>query len=209
METRRTNYHIQSDYAKKIFLEFDQEKMIKKFSLKSDCEYIYIYFVGQMYRINRVNGDVEFTVDGCVYSEQAQFNEVLSIFDLLTYSKDNLTLSGEWTGIHNLNTTGIFGYDETGKSYEKYTRKMEDTGKLKEALEKLGGVQVPFGDIGYVISVFERVPIMIQFWEADDEFSAQIRFLWDKNILDYVRFETSFYIVHHLLDRIVEIIEQI
>ena len=34
---------------------------------------------------------------------------------------------------------------------------------------------------------------MVQFWFADEDFPAQLQFFWDKNALQYLRYETMYY----------------
>ena len=40
--------------------------------------------------------------------------------------------------------------------------------------------------------------------EADDEFPAQLQFLWDRNSMRYLTYETSFYTHRAILDRLLE-----
>ena len=39
----------------------------------------------------------------------------------------------------------------------------------------------------------EIVPLAILFWDADDEFPASMNLQWDEHILDFMRYETTFY----------------
>ncbi|MDQ9813616.1 hypothetical protein RFZ01_04100, partial [Acinetobacter pittii] len=41
------------------FIKYDKTKMIQKYSLKHDFEYLYLDFVQRQYRINRKNGTVK------------------------------------------------------------------------------------------------------------------------------------------------------
>ena len=43
-----------------------------------------------------------------------------------------------------------------------------------------------------------------RFWEQDDEFPAQLQFLWDRNSMRYLTYETSFYTHRAILDRLLE-----
>lgn len=51
-----SNYETMKDRMSSHFLEYDQEKMIRKFDLKHDEKYLYISFIGRKYRINRATG---------------------------------------------------------------------------------------------------------------------------------------------------------
>ena len=46
--------------------------------------------------------------------------------------------------------------------------------------------------------------VLLRFWEADDEFPAQLQFLWDRNSMRYLTYETSFYTHGAILDRLLE-----
>ena len=47
-------------------------------------------------------------------------------------------------------------------------------------------------------------PVLLQFWEADDEFAPQIRILWDDQTMRYLNFETTYYLQGDLLARLLE-----
>ena len=53
MEKKTSTYEITKHRVQGDFLKYDQEKMIQKFSLKHDEQYLYINFIGHFYRINR------------------------------------------------------------------------------------------------------------------------------------------------------------
>lgn len=58
-----SNYETMKDRMSSHFLEYDQEKMIRKFALDHDEKYLYIFFVGRKYRINRITGGITWSVD--------------------------------------------------------------------------------------------------------------------------------------------------
>ena len=70
--------------------------MIQKFSLKNDRQYLYLDFMGRPYRINRKNGVVEWSEDGFHSVTEGNFNESMTIYDVLCYSKDSCSLSGKF-----------------------------------------------------------------------------------------------------------------
>ena len=74
MEEKKTNYDKTREDAEQRFLAYDQEKMIRKFSLKADENYLYLRFVGRDYRISRKNGRIEWNREeiGKDYFEPAQ-----------------------------------------------------------------------------------------------------------------------------------------
>ena len=46
-----------------VFLQYDQDAMIAKFSLKHDPSWLYLSFVKRIYRINRKSGNVQWSED--------------------------------------------------------------------------------------------------------------------------------------------------
>ena len=91
-----------------------------------------------------------------------------------------------------------------GKNAAVFAGRCED---LKKACEKLGGVPEKVGDVAYKLPLFDFMEVIFQFWDADEEFEASVRILWDENILSYMRFETTFYAALHLLERLKELAE--
>lgn len=57
--------------------------------------------------------------------------------------------------------------------------------------------------------MFSFFPVAFRFWEGDEEFSPVITLLWDKNSLDFMHFETLYYVMNHLLERLKEVIRPI
>lgn len=61
--------------------------------------------------------------------------------------------------------------------------------KLKWAAKRLGGIEVPFGDVGMRISFLPKVKISFIIWEGDDEFPPQGRILFNSHIASYLSTE--------------------
>ena len=60
------------------------------------------------------------------------------------------------------------------------------------------------GDVSYLLPLFFFIPVIHQLWDADDEFDAALKIMWDTNTLDFMHFETTFYAANHLLKRLQE-----
>lgn len=206
LQGRGSNYEIAKYQAQELFLRFDQEQLIEKMELEYDQHFLYIRFVGRMYRICRTTGKVEWTEDAFVSSFEAGFNEVLTIFDVLCYSKKDAQASGvlvnmkSLSGIHGSSSSSIGGgfFYKIGKQFDHKDE------LLSKACERLGGKKMQKGDVSYQIALFDFLPVMIQFWDSDEEFDASLEIFTDKNILLFMRYETVWYAVSHLLERIIE-----
>jgi len=61
--------------------------------------------------------------------------------------------------------------------------------RLKWAAKRLGGTEVPFGDVGVKISFLPKVKISFVIWKGDDEFSPQGKILFNSHIASYLSTE--------------------
>lgn len=208
MEERISNYEITKRRVQKDFLKYDQEKMMQKFSLKADENYLYITFIGHSYRICRKSGYLEWSEDNFVTCVEGDFNEALTIYDLLCDSKENCHAANDFINLNSLSTLqssskklgdGLFhGEDKI------FDHKEELFGNV---CEKLGGIKAGKGDVAYELPLFDFLPCRIQFWNSDDEFDAQLQIFVDKNVLKFIRYETVWYAVSHLMKRLTEEME--
>lgn len=203
----QSNYETMRDRMQLKFLEYDQERMIEKFRLRHDDEYLYIRFVQRMYRIGRRTGKTEWSEDNFRSSTAAGYNEAMSIFDLLCNSKEGCRLSGRFCDSSRLKGT-VQSSDPGGNVFFQQTRYLDQkTEQLCQACEALGGQPGTVGDVSYILHPFESLPMMLQFWNSDEEFPANLKIMWDENVLDYVHYETTFFIAGHVLQRIREQME--
>ncbi|TET29206.1 DUF3786 domain-containing protein [Candidatus Aerophobetes bacterium] len=65
----------------------------------------------------------------------------------------------------------------------------EQPQKLKWAADKLGGVNIPFGDVGVRVPFLPKVSISFVLWKEDDEFSPNGKVLFNSNITSYLSTE--------------------
>lgn len=203
---RLSNYEIMKNQVQQRFSSYNQEEMIRKFNLDSDSEYIYIDFVCRRYRIHRITGDVAWYSDEHSGWQPAGYNEVLTIFDVLCDSCPDCHLSGEFIHMHRLSSlqngnTGVLGGSLFGDRAPFFDTRGE---ALHKACRAIGGTPYFKGDIAYVIPLFPFLPVVFQFWHSDDEFSASMELFADRNMLQYMKFETVWFAMGHLLSRIRE-----
>lgn len=207
---RTSNYEITKRRVQKDFLKYDQEKMIQKFALQSDEQYLYIRFIGHEYRICRTDGKLEWSEHGTEPWTEGNFNEALTIYDVLCDSKEGCQAAGEYVNLKSLSTLqssaktlgdGLSdGKDQIFDHREK---------ELAEICEKLGGKRAGKGDVAYEIPLFDFLSCRIQFWNSDEDFDAVLNIFMDKNILQFMKYETVWYAKSHLMDRLAEKLEEI
>lgn len=198
---RKSNYDMMAEQVRELFLQYDQQIMIDKFNLKCDAEYLYPVFLGTEYRVNRVNGEVTYLTE--TGEQLAGYNEVMSIFDMLCYSGDRpVSLSGGWESMGNLSGMKGGTHKEGGVLSGAADYFSGKTEQLAAACTALGGKPGEKGDVSFIIPVFDFFPVYFQFWEADDEFPAQISFFMDRNALQFVHYETLWFMLSFLVGRL-------
>lgn len=203
-QERKGNYEITRDRAEIEFLNYSQEAMIAKFGLPHDQDFIYIRFLACDYRVDRRTGRVE-RLPELVH---AGFNEAMTIFDVLCESKPDCRLSGEFVRVNDLDgvvKTARLGDRLFDGSAKAFTHR---TGALRAACLRLGGTAASVGDVSYKIPMFDFLPVSLQFWDADDEFDAVLKIMWDRRTLDFMRYETTWYAAGRLLERLEELMAE-
>ena len=198
------NYDLQVDIAKGIFLENDQELLIRKFRLEADGQYLYLTYLNTPCRISRKTGSVE-EYNCETWQECRNFSTVMTLYDLLCYHKGDAppALTGEWCTVGTFVVTGVTNTETFTKKYATLFDGHLDA--LKTAAQKLGGILQPpmaGADLICKFSVTPFFPVLLQFWEGDDEFPPKLLILWDRNTDQFMHFETTFYLQGDLLERL-------
>mgnify|MGYP005980235105 CR=1 FL=1 len=86
-----SNYDKQVDIGRKIFLNYDQDALIQKYTLDADADFLYLTYLGTKCRINRKTGAIDEMIDD-IYTECREYTVVMTIYDMLCHS-DNSTAS--------------------------------------------------------------------------------------------------------------------
>lgn len=199
---RQNNYLIQAAQAKARFLTYDQQTLIAKFHLRSDEEYIYVNLLSLPYRLSRQTGNLEFFRSG-TWHDGNSFEEVMTLLDLLCDSKDDRHLSGRWQNMQNFGLQ--FHQNLLEDQFDAMANRADrEPDAFHRACLALNGQALSGADISYAFELFDGLPIAIQFWHGDDEFSPRLRYLWDENAKMYLRYETMYYAVDLLKRRLAE-----
>jgi len=210
-ETVISNYDRQVDIGRRIFMEYDQDKIIRRYELLADEHWIYLDYLDASYRISRENGKIEEQQKENCWKECRSYDTVMTIYDLLCYAKGDTApvLYGAWQTLENFAVGSSPGTGAFTKKYAKQFRNSAE--KLKAACKKLGGImQKPMAraDVTCLIPVTSFFPVLLQFWDGDEEFDPELVLLWDKNSNQFLHFETMFYLQGDLLDRIKNKLEE-
>ena len=193
-----SNYDQMLALGQRLFLNWDQQEMLRRYHLESDEGYLYLRYLGQRHRIDRNTAVVE-NLDA---RKTADCAASLSIFDYLC--RDNVLpgMSGRWRAVNALKHAGQSS-PNAAELHKRHAIRMQDhIPALKQALQELALAPFPQGDAACTFEVFPGFYAVFQFWEGDEEFPPSVRFLWDDNALSYLRFETLFYVMGGFLERI-------
>lgn len=128
----------------------------------------------------------------------------MTIFDLLCYHKGPVApdLSHQWCTVGNFVITGV---TDTTAFTGKYAASFDGhLAALTAACEMLGGeIQPPMAgaDLTCRIPVTDFFPVLLRFWEGDEEFPPKLQLMWDRNTGSFLHFETTFYLQGDLCER--------
>ena len=201
------NYARALEYARSLFLKWDQQKLITRCKLRHDENYLYLNFLGEPWRIERASGTAqrissEATID-------AGFSEGLSIYDYLCREDPLPPLSGRFCPVNSLPHVAQSN-PSTSDYHQKYADYLQNhIPALKTALSHIGIAPFPKGDVACLFPVFDGFNAAFQFWEGDEDFPPSVRFLWDENTQGYLKYETTYYVMGCFLEKLKERITEI
>jgi hypothetical protein len=190
------------DWADK-FMKMDQENLRKRVpELKEENGFLTLIHFGRKYGISLNDGSI-CSMDG---QQEPDTTEMLNIYTLLGYAKEGAFFMNKWVPFADLRNarpfapaykigeTDVFGATFSGHEKE-----------LREAFCKLGGKELPQGDVGYEIRAFECMPMRFFFWERDEEFEAQGNILFDYSATDFNHVESAVSIADAGIKRLAEL----
>lgn len=200
MPVQESNYELMKRKVRADFLQYDQAAMVRKFGLESDDDALFLRFFGREYRIDRRTGDVAWA------GGEADYNVAMSLYDVLCCSKPDCRASGRLVNMNSLSKIqGASARREGGGLFERYEKAFDRRATaLAGACARLGGVPEGKGDVGYRVPMFDFLPVLVQFWESDEEFPPQLNLFLDENILDFMHYETVWFALFHLMERLTE-----
>ncbi len=200
--TRQDNYQTQVRQAQQYFLGYDQQKLIGKLKLRHDGDYLYGVMLAKNYRLSRRNGTLQ-RQEGGSWVDASGHGEVMTLLDLICDSRENRYVSGRWKQMEAFGL--MFHRNLLEHSRDPFAEVFqENPAALERACIALGGEKMGQGDVSYAVELFDGLRIWVQFWEGDEEFPPQVRYLWDENALMYLKYETMWFALGVLRQRILE-----
>ena len=199
---RKDNYLLQAQQAKQHFLTYNQKLLADKLGAEMDEQFLYVRFLNDSYRIHRQTVDIRRLVQD-VWMDANSYEEVMTLLDLVCDSRTDRRLSGRWRSMSDFGLQ--FHQNLLEEKKDALADRIDRTPEFyKSACMALGGKPVSNCDIGYAFELFDGLEICVQFWHGDEEFYPRIRFLWDENALQYLRYETMYFAVGLLRGRLRE-----
>ncbi len=125
---------------------------------------------------------------------ECDFSPTLSILDYVCDRKPFAKAANDFCPVGSLPGVFVGGSGLVMKDERLEQRIQSHPDAFRLACESLGGVATGAGDMGYRLPVFPDLCMELKFYFADEDFPPQLTFLWDKNILQFVRYETVYYI---------------
>ena len=202
MKNEANRYEMTIDYWRNIFIQMDHDELVHRFNLGSDEEAIYIDFYCSSYKIHKESGII---TDRAYPDRHISFGTLMSIYNLFYYSKKGACTCGHFVPFREVKGASPFAPAFQKSIAEDLAKPFNGkTEQLLNACIALQGEQIEHSDVGFIIHAFEFMPVMLVFWDGDDEFEAQANLLFDANITDFIHEETVCCIAGELMQRLKE-----
>ena len=202
-----SNYDLQLLQAQRGFLRYDMDEIAARFRLDADEAFLYLPFLGRLHRISRISALVEVQENGTWQS--AGFHTGMTFFDLLTNPDGIPILSGQWCAHASLNSVrGGTLKGALALSPELAAPFAGKCKRLRQVCESLGATPAEKGDYACILPLFPWFSVLLRFYEADEDFPAQLMLLWDKYTTRCLRYETTFYTAHAVFERLQALLSQ-
>ena len=146
---------------------------------------ISLLLMNRVYQIRYPEGEV-------ICREDSRPVDLMKKAILLRYLNNAREASGEekLVGFNELPSGSFYNPAFSEKVVKPFTNFFgKEPERLKGAARRLGGVEVPFGDVGMRISFLPKVKISFIIWEGDDEFAPQGKILFNSHTAFYLSTE--------------------
>ena len=204
-----SNYEKTKQRVQREFAGRDLSGAAARFGMEERGGVYSFVFLGSACRIDSRTGLVE-CADVCTGQfREADFDEAMTVYDLLGDSDPDAAPSGIFASMESLprQLSAEFRSD-AGSFYQKDSKAFDGkTERLRAALAQLRGMFLDEDDVSAVLDAFCGLRVKFRFWNSDEEFGPQIRFYWDSNVLSYMRYETVWYANAALIRRIARLFD--
>lgn len=199
-EGKPSNFEILRERARETFSLMDMEEISRRTGTPIEDGHFRAVLLSDEYLVSTSGGTVTLS-DG----SPAGSSETMIIYDLLGYAREGASASGEYTQIQNLSGV-VTGSKYAGQGmFAAYEKRMDGRDSdLARACEKLGGVPWGKGDVSYSIPVYRDLRTIVSFWDSDDEFPPSLIMMADTNTIDFMHYETLWYLAGVIARRLAD-----
>ncbi len=192
------NYAVMLNAAKARFCTYDTRIIERKNGVFSTKTHIITTFLGEPVAVEKATGEVQ------VGGRPANFGEGLTIFDWLCDRKENARASYDFCPVSSLPGVLVSG-GTLVMNFPQLAAKIDKApDAFLTACRAMGAVPTDLGDLGMQLMVFPDLPLQLKFYHSDEEFPPSLTLLWDKNTLQFIRYETVYYLagcLRHKLEK--------
>lgn len=194
------NHEVLSQQWRTAFTGYDPTRISKILHLEYDEDYLYLSYFQTAYRLRLKDGILEKETDDA-WTEDLYFNETMVIYHLLHYTKDTPLIANVWVPNTALEGAGAHNRNLPDPLLTPFAAKFSGKGDLLDkACQSLGGTKLSKGDVSYQFIAFPQIQLQLIFWDADEDFPAQVQILVDKQVTDFLHFETTGCMISDLLE---------
>ena len=168
------------------FLQDNPRETADFLGLKTDREYLYIPFFGELCTITLKDGNI-----GKADGSAVPVEDRLTIMQHLHYHKKDDRESTKQVPFREIKEAAVFE-----KAYQKSALLplvRNFSGKTKELLRaglSIKGKQERFGDVSFTLQAFPKISLTYIFWDGDEEFPASANILFDDQIANWTHPES-------------------
>jgi len=137
-------------------------------------------------------------------NEKTDVGHLLKLFIIyyLLRSKD-IPISKEWISEKDIpGGATFFRGPHKIPTHIIETRYEDNIEEFREICERLDGIPLDMADAAYAFEITPRIPVAVQFWDKDDEFSAEAKILFDKTIAEQLAPDIIFCLTVEICRRI-------
>lgn len=209
-----SNYEKTKRACAQAFCETDHGALIERFSLEQDADYLYVRFFEQPFRLSKRTGIIE-RREECEASGapteatwlEAQFNEAMTIYDLLGYAHPTCHASKTMINMKSLHTKIAATAPRPSSIYAAQEARLaaleaQKSGILAQAAQAIGGAPLDKADASAQFTVINDLTMQVHLWLPDEDFPASLQFFWDENVLQYMHYETVWYANGFILEEL-------
>ncbi len=190
------NYETMLKGAKRRFCTYDITKIAAKNGVTETITHICTTFLGEAVLVEKATG--EFTVGG----RNASFGEGLTVFDWLCDRKEGASAAWQFCPVSSLPGVLVSGGSLTMRPTAAANKIDQAPENFIAFCESVGGTATGAGDMGFQIMAFPDLPMQLKFYHSDEEFPPSLTLLFDRNTLQFIRYETVYYLAGCLLRRL-------